>query len=173
VAGTTYRGRESLEGETKAAAVTSRTVPITYLPRDPRIHCVGSPRQRLQSHQDATGAIAVVLPLGCLVGLGVVELCARRELRLARLGETVLGRVIEKGMHKEGARKVCRIRYQIDTPDGSARTGWAAVGPVLWESLHSGSPVTVVYDPDNPGHHRPTFSFRYVRFAPCGSSLGE
>lgn len=137
---------------------------MTYLPRDPTVHCLGSAVQRLQSHERAANLIAVALSLVFAFLLAFVEIGARRELRLARVGEITEGRVVEKTVSKRKNSTTYWVRYRLDTPDRAGRTGWVAIGPVLWENLHYGSIITVLYDPDHPGRHRPSFGFRYVQF---------
>ena len=137
---------------------------MTYLPRDPNVHCLGSAEPRLQSHYQTANGTAVTLLLVFALLLTVVEIGARQELRLARLGEVTMGQIIEKTTSKGKNSTTYWVRYRLDTPDRTGRTGWVKIGPLLWEYLHYGTPIAVLYDPDHPGRHRPSFGFRYVQF---------
>ncbi|HTU92314.1 MAG TPA: hypothetical protein VMF69_19690 [Gemmataceae bacterium] len=137
---------------------------MTYLPRDPNVHSLGSAQPLLQSHYQAANVIAWTLSLVFAFLLLFVEIRARRELRLACIGEVTEGRIIEKTMSTGKNRTTYWVRYRLDTPDQQRRTGWVWIGPLLWESLHYGALIAVLYDPEHPGRHRPSFGFRYVHF---------
>lgn len=138
---------------------------MTYLPRHPKIHCLGLAEQRLASHYRTANIYAAGLAIvfSCLF-LGV-EFSLRQQLRLARIGETAEGQIIEKRYSTGRNRTTYRLRYVFDAPDGT-RSGWQTVGGKLWACLSEGAAVTVLYDPDNPDRHRPSFGFRLVQFLP-------
>lgn len=138
---------------------------MTYLPRNPDINCLGAADERLRIHNQTVNTIAVVLALGFAFLLGWVEINARRELRLARLGELAEGRVIERTVNKRRNRIVYWLRYQFDAPDGVGRIGWISVAQPLWEHLSLGTSLAVLHDPDDLDRHRPSFGFRFVEFA--------
>jgi hypothetical protein len=142
---------------------------ITYLPRRPEIHCLGPADQRLESHNRTANILALILALGFAFLLLWIEFNLRRELRLASIGEPVEGRIIEKTCNKGRNRTIYWVRYLFDGPDGR-RSGWLSVGESLWGYLYQGTAVTVVFDPDHPDRHRPSFGFRLVNFLP---RLGE
>jgi len=134
------------------------------LSRDPQIHCLGPAGPRLETHNRTANFLALALAIGFALMLAYVELSARWELRLARLGERTEGRIIERTSNAGKNRTTYSVRYLIDTPQRMGMTGWVTVGRSLWEQLHSGTIVSVLYDPDHPGRHRPSFGFRYVEF---------
>lgn len=138
---------------------------MTYLPRHPKIHCLGLADQRLASHYRTANiyAAALAVVFSCLF-LGV-EFSLRRELRLASIGELVEGRIVGKKCTTGRNRTTYRLRYAFDGPDGT-RWGWQTVGGTLYVSLFEGTPITVLYDPDHPSRHRPSFGFRLVQFLP-------
>jgi hypothetical protein len=119
----------------------------------------------LESHNRTANALAITLAVGFCLLLLWVEFNLRRELRLASIGVPVEGRIIEKSRDKERNRTICRIRYLFNAPDGM-RSGELRVGEFLWGHLCHGTPITVLYDPDHPNRHCPSFGFRLVQFLP-------
>jgi hypothetical protein len=136
---------------------------VTYLPRHPEIHCFGPAQERLEDHNRTINTIALSLAIGFSLLLFWVEYSLRWELRLGRNGETTVGRIIARTSEKGRNRTIYRVQYQFDAPD-APRLGCATVGESLWGHLHFGTPITVLYDPDHPGRHRPSFGFRLVQF---------
>jgi hypothetical protein len=137
---------------------------VTYLPSNPKIHRLGSAEERLLSQNLTCNVLALILALLFAFLLAYVEIRARRELRLARGGEVTEGRIIEKTNNEFMGRRSYRVRYRLDTPDGVRRIGSVTTGRMLWEWLRIGSVITVLYDPDNPRNHCPTFGLRFVQF---------
>jgi hypothetical protein len=137
---------------------------VTYLPRDPTIHCLGPAEQRLRLHIHSTITTAAILALVLAGGLGWIEWSTRRELHLARVGEAAEGRVVERMTSRARNRTIYRARYQFETPAGMRWAGWVSASRPLWEHLLPGTVVTVLYDREHPGRHCPTFAFRYVEF---------
>jgi hypothetical protein len=135
------------------------------LPRHPEIHCLGPADQRLESHNSTANTLALTLAVSFLLLLLWVEFNLRRELRLASIGEPVEGRIVERTSDKGRNRTVYSVRYLFNAPDGT-RSGWLTVGESLWGHLYHGATITVVYDPDHPDRHRPSFGFRFVQFLP-------
>lgn len=136
---------------------------MTYLPGHPEIHCLGPADQRLESHNRTANILALSLAIGFSLSLFCLEFNLRRELSLASIGEPTEGRVIEKTTDKRRNRTIRRVRYVFDAPDGM-RTGWQTVSESLWGCLLNGAAITVLYDPDHPGRHRPSFGFGLVQF---------
>jgi hypothetical protein len=138
---------------------------VTYLPRHPEIHCLGLADQRLEIHNHTANTLAATLAVGFSLLLLWVEFSLRRELRLASIGETVEGRIVEKTSEKGRNRTVYSVRYLFNAPDGT-RSGWLMVGESLWGHLYHGTTITVLCDPDHPERHRPSFGFDFVQFLP-------
>jgi len=138
---------------------------VTYLPPHPEIHCLGPADLRLENHNRTANTLAITLAVGFSLLLLWVEFNLRRELRLASIDEPVEGRIIERTFDKERNRTVYTVRYLFKAPDG-LRSGSLTVGESLWGHLHHGAAVTIVYDPDHPDRHRPSFGFRFVQFLP-------
>lgn len=136
---------------------------MTYLPRQPKIHCLGPADERLASHYRTANTIAVTMAVTLSVLLFWLEFNLRRQLRLARIGETAEGQVLDKRRNEGRNRTTYSVRYLFDAPDGQ-RSGWQTVGGVLWGCLQIGTAITVLYDPDHPDQHRPSFGFHLVQF---------
>src|SRR5262245_24885900 len=133
---------------------------VTYLPRDPAIHCLGPADQRLQLHNRSTITTAVILALVLAGVLGWIEWSTRRELHLARVGEGTEGQIVGRTTSQSRNRTIYRARYQFETPAGMREMGWVSVSYSLWQYLLPGTVVTVLYDPDHPDRHCPSFGFR-------------
>jgi hypothetical protein len=136
---------------------------VTYLPSHPEIHCLGAANKRLESHYRTTNIIALMLAISFSLLFLWVEFNLRRELRLARIGELAEGQIIEKRSYRTRNRMIYEVRYLFDAPDGQ-RSDWQTVGGYVWCYLHPGTAVTVLYDPDHPRRHRPSFGFGLVQF---------
>lgn len=136
---------------------------MTYLPHHPQIYCVGDAQERLASNDRTGNAIALALALGFSLLLLGGEFCLRRELRLAKCGELAEGRIIERKSEKGRNGMTHQIRYLFEAPDGT-HSGWQTVSGSLWGNLLNGTPITVLYDPDHPSRHRPSFGFHLVQF---------
>jgi hypothetical protein len=150
--------------QTYDSCIHGRSCTVTYLPSNPKIHCLGPAAPRLETHNHTANLVALVLALGFAFMLAWVELSARGELRLARFGERTEGRIVERASSKGKNRTTYSVRYLIDTPQRTGLTGWVTVTQPLWERLHAGAIVSVLYDPDHPRRHRPSFGFHYVQF---------
>jgi hypothetical protein len=171
-----FNGTDSVNGETypmcnfkpshKGDKCDGAYCLVTYLPRDPAVHCLGPADQRLQLHVRSTLISAAMLALVLAGVLGWVEWSVRRELSLAQVGQATDGRIVERMTSRGRNRTIYRARYQFETPAGMRRTGWASASYSLWQYLLPGTPVTVLYDPDHPGRHCPAFAFRYVQILP-------
>jgi hypothetical protein len=142
-----------------------RSCLVTYLPSHPETHCFGDARQRLEGHNRTANSYALMLAVGCSILFLWVEFKLRQELRLASIGEVAEGQIIEKRSYNSRKRRIYQVRYLFDAPDGQ-RSGWQTVGECLWGYLHSGTAITVLYDPDHPGRHRPSFGLGLVQFLP-------
>ena len=174
--GLSYIGTDSINGDTyvmcnfkpshKGDKCDGASCTVTYLPRNPAIHCLGPADQRLQLHVRSTlfSAALCAVFLACM--LGWVEWSVRRQLRLARVGKATEGRIIERRMTHPKNQTVYRASYQFETPAGMRRTGWVSVSRPLWEHLLPGTVVMVLYDPDHPDRHCPLFGFCYVELVP-------
>jgi hypothetical protein len=138
---------------------------VTYLPSHPEIHCLGHAKQRLESHNRTANLFALTLAVVFSFLFLWIEFNLHRELRLASIGELAEGQIIERRSDRGRRRTVYRVRYWFDAPDGQ-RSGWQTVGEYLWGYLHPGTAVTVLYDPDHPGRHRPSFGLGLVQFLP-------
>lgn len=138
---------------------------MTYLPRHPEINCLGPADQSLANHYRTANIYAAMIAVvfSCLF-LGV-EFSLRRELSLARIGELTEGQIIGKKSTTGRNRTTYQLRYLFDAPDGT-RSGWQTVGSHLWVCLSEGAPITVLFDPEHPDRHRPSFGFRFVQFLP-------
>jgi hypothetical protein len=93
------------------------------------------------------------------------EFNLRRELRLATIGEVAEGQIIQKRSYRSRNRMIYQVRYLFDAPDGQ-RSGWQTVSGFLWSYLPQGAAVTVLYDPDHPRRHRPSFGLALVQLLP-------
>lgn len=138
---------------------------MTYLPNHPQTHCFGDARQRLEMHNRTANIFALMLAVVFSFLFLWVEFNLRRELRLASIGELAEGQIIEKRKYRTRNRMIYQVRYLFDAPDGQL-SGWQTVGRYLWSYLPQGAAVTVLYDPDHPRRHRPSFGFDLVRFLP-------
>jgi hypothetical protein len=136
---------------------------VTYLPLHPEIHCLGPADQRLASHNRTANTLALTLAIVFICLLVAVEFNLRREMRLANVGELAEGRIIEKTSNKGRNHTIYWVRYLFDAPD-TTRSGWVTVSASLWGNLLNGTAITVLYDPDHPSRHRPSFGFRLVQF---------
>lgn len=136
---------------------------MTYLPRHPEIHCLGRADESLASHNRNANTIALTMAVTFALLLFWVEFMLRRELRLARIGETTEGQILDKKRNEGRNRTTYSVRYLFDAPDGQ-RSGWQTVGGILWGYLQPGTAITVLYDPDHPERHRPSFGFSLVQF---------
>jgi hypothetical protein len=143
--------------------------PVTYLPSRPETHCLGRPEPILRAHNQGwlCGAAVVAALLG--IGLTCLEWSLRRELRLARQGEAVVGRVLDLGKvrMKNGMRYW--VSYAFLAPDGP-RNGTHDVPGAAWLSLAPGAELAVLYDPERPRRHRPLVALTRVRFRPPGGA---
>jgi hypothetical protein len=174
--GRSHSGRDTVNAETyqmcnikpshKDNKCDGASCTVTYLPRDPAIHCLGSADQRLHMHIHSTILSTAIIALVLAGALGWIEWSTRRELHLARVGETTEGRIVERVTSQGRNRTIYRARYQFETPAGMRWMGWVSVSYSLWQYLLPGTAVTVLYDPDHPGRHCPAFGFRYVSFWP-------
>jgi hypothetical protein len=138
---------------------------VTYLPSHPETHCWGDARQRLEMHNRTANLYALMLAVVFSFLFLWFEFNLRLELRLARIGELAEGQIIERRSNKGRNRTIYWVRYWFDAPDGQ-RAGWQTVSEYLWGYLHPGTPITILYDPDHPGRHRPSFGLGLVRFLP-------
>ncbi len=176
VDGRSFHGTDSINGEIyplcdfkpsqKNGKCDGASCLVTYLPRDPAIHCLGPADQRLQLHTRSTLLSAGMIALVLAGILGWVEWSVRRELSLARVGKAIDGRIVERMTKLARNRTYYRARYQFETPAGMRWMGWVSVSRSLWDYLLPGTPVTVLYDPDHPVRHCPAFGFRFVEFLP-------
>jgi hypothetical protein len=176
VDGRSYNGTDTINGETypmcnlkpshKDNKCDGASCLVTYLPRDPAIHCLGPAEQRLQLHIRSTITTAAMIALVLAGVLGWIEWSTRRELSLARVGEVTEGQILERMTSQGRNRTVYRARYQYETPAGLRQMGWVSVSYSLWQYLLPGTVVKVLFDPDQPGRHCPSFGFRYVEFLP-------
>jgi hypothetical protein len=142
-----------------------RSCLVTYLLSHPEIHCFGDAHQRLEMHNRKANIFAPMLAVGFSILFLWVEFNLRRELRLAAIGELAEGQIIEKRSYNSRKRRIYQVRYLFDAPDGQ-RSGWQTVGEYLWGYLHPGTAVTVLYDLEHPGRHRPSFGLDLVQFLP-------
>lgn len=139
--------------------------PVTYLPSRPETHCLGRPEPLLRAHNRGWVIGAAVVAAALALAAGCLEWGMRRELRLARHGEAVVGRVLDLGKvrMKNGLR--CWVSYAFLAPDGP-RNGTEDVPGGAWASLESGGEIAVLYDPERPRRHRPLLALTHVRFLP-------
>lgn len=138
---------------------------MTYLPRHPEINCLGPADQSLASHYRTSNIYAAMLAVVFSCLFLWVEFSLRRELSLARIGETAEGQIIGKKCTTGRNRTTYRVRYLFEAPDGT-RSGWQTVGSHLWACLSEGAAITVLFDPDHLDRHRPSFGLRFVQFLP-------
>ena len=138
---------------------------MTYLPTHPETHCLADARQRLEMHNRTANIFAVMLAVVFSLLFLWFEFNLRRELRLASIGELAEGQILERRSNRGRNRTIYWVRYLFDAPDGP-RSGWQTVGEYLWRYLHPGTAVTLLYDPDHPSRHRPSFGLGLVQFLP-------
>jgi hypothetical protein len=138
---------------------------VTYLPSRPETHCLGRPEPILRDHNRGwlTGAAVVAALLG--IASACLEWSLRRELRLARHGEGVVGRVLACGKTRMKNSLSYWVSYVFAAPDG-LRNSTAEVPGDVWCSLVPGTELAVLYDPERPRHHRPLLALTRVRFLP-------
>jgi hypothetical protein len=166
VEGRSYRGEEEVSREVYLASVQGDSCAVTYLPGRPQAHCLGSAAQRLRSHDRATILCALLSALALGGCFGWVAFAAKRELQLARLGEAAEGRILQRDTTASRNRITCWVIYTFEVPGAFATTGRACVSRALWDYLQPHTPVTILYDPEHPRRHRPSFAFRFVAFLP-------
>jgi hypothetical protein len=138
---------------------------VTYLPSRPETHCLGYPEPILRGLNQ--GWVAGAAVVAALLGLGFtgLEWSLRRELRLARHGEAVVGRVLDRGKVRMKNSMSYWVSYVFAAPDGP-RNGTADVPGHAWLSLTPGAELVVLYDPERPNRHRPLLALTRVRFLP-------
>jgi hypothetical protein len=173
VEGRSYGGEEEVSREVYQASVRGDSCAVTYLPSRPQVHCLGSAGQRLQAHDRATLLCALLSALALGGCFGGVEFAAKRELQLARLGEAAEGRVLRRDTTASRDRITYWVIYTFEVPGALATTGRVRVSRALWDSLQPLTPVTILYDPEHPRRHHPSFAFRLVAFLPEEAGGGD
>jgi hypothetical protein len=164
--GQVYHGDDQVSEPFYAALAEGSPLKVTYLPTDPQTHCLGRAEQWLQARNNGTIATAAFVGLTLGSAWAFVVFRLRRELRLARLGQAVVGLVISSGSSRGKGGPTYWTRYQCASPLGYLAEGWNYVPHVVWQRLPPGTPVTILCDPDHPRRHRPLYAFGNVRFLP-------
>jgi hypothetical protein len=164
--GQVFNGDEEVSESVYAALAEDSPVNVTYLPSNPQTHCLGPAEPRLQARNNRTIATAAFVGLVLGSAWAFVVFRLRRELRLARLGQPVVGLVISCGSSRGKGGPTYWTRYQCASPSGHLADGWNYVPHVVWQRLPPGTPVTILCDPDHPRRHRPLYAFGNVRFLP-------
>lgn len=144
-----YRGDAQAPGRWAPRFQTGSAVPVRYLASSPEIsQAEGLPRRRFPA-----GLIPVVTAL-CLAGSWAVFWLLRRERELLSHGRAVLAHVVDEksGSPRPGpaATKLAgknRICVQFRLLSGSAHQVALAYAK---ETPAPGSPVVILYAPDNP-----------------------
>jgi hypothetical protein len=164
-AGRTYSVKTQVSPDLFDSLAEGGACPVTYLPSRPYTHCLGRPEPILRGHNRGwlTGAGVVAAALG--LAFACLEWGLRRELRLARQGEAVVGRVLDRGTVRMKNGLSYWVSYAFAAADGP-RSGTADVPGGAWLSLAPGAELAVLYDPERPRHHRPLLALTRVRFPP-------
>jgi hypothetical protein len=163
--GRSYSFKTDVSREMYDSLAEGGSCPVTYLPSRPQTHCLGRPEPILHGLNRGwvIGAAVVAAALG--VGFACLEWSLRRELRLARHGEAVVGRVLDLGKVRMKNCMRYWVSYAFLAPDGP-RSGTDDVPGGAWLSLAPGAELPVLFDPARPRHHRPLFALTRVRFFP-------
>lgn len=170
--GKTYRDTVTVSPDWYARYAPGDPVPVTFLPLAPATHCLGRPEPQLENQNRQVLLVAALLALALGAWLVCSELSARRQLHLARVGEAVVGRVCGKEKQRSRNSTSYWIQYQFHSPVHEWARGWVSVSLSAWNSLAQGTPVTILYDPDHPGRHRPVLALSDVLFASAPDGAG-
>ncbi len=142
VAGKTYQGDEAVHGSDWKAMWEGQRVTVVFVPSEPGT-------SRLAEFADSGGVPFFAAPLMTLVFFAVAVVLAVlvfRERRLLEDGRPAAGVVTRVGGRTDKGRY---IYYEFATLGGSRAKG--RFGPVRGKAVPAiGSPVTVLYEPDNP-----------------------
>jgi hypothetical protein len=162
-------GHYDASPEEHANAWIGMTLPVTYLPSDPRIHRrgVANGQAVLASCRKWGGFL-----LKGLLLLGAPFLAIERrfqpQLYLARAGLAVTGTVITRlplGRRRQPA--AYRLAYRFPMPNGQTQTGCARVKREAAERLLPGDPLAILYEPGHPERSLPEAALSAVQIRPA------
>jgi hypothetical protein len=161
--GRSYSFKTQVSRETYDALAEGGACAVTYLSTRPETHCLGRPEPILRGHNRGwvIGAAVVAALLG--LAFACVEWSLRRERWLARHGEAVVGRALDRGKVRMKNGMSYWVSYAFAAPDGPCN-GTADVPGEAWLSLAPGAELAVLYDPARPWRHRPLLALTRVRF---------
>jgi hypothetical protein len=97
-----------------------------------------------------------------------LEFVLRAELRLARHGEAAVGLVVEHGTTRYKNHITYWVRYEFTSPISRRAQGRHNVPGFIWNLVPPGTPVTILFDPNDPRRHRPLYAFQHVRLLDPG-----
>ena len=114
---------------------------------------------------DHQRSLTIGFALGALLAFVIwffVDNPLRRELRLARRGETVLGNIVSLGKGR-GRRPVVIVVYRFRTSAGAEVPGECRL-PRRFpaETLVVGAEIEILYDPKNQANNKPRLGLEYV-----------
>jgi hypothetical protein len=135
---------------------------VTYLPDRPDVSYPGNPGPPLGRHNETTVVFATMAVVGLAIWLTCVVYVLRRERFLVREGESVVGRVTDRGQQRRKQRTVYYVYHEFQSPAEQTVTSWHYVPQSLYETLQPGQRITVLYDPANPKRHLPLYAFKYA-----------
>lgn len=143
---------------------TGNWLKVTYLPTAPQVHFLGILDGPMLAQQlVALGLLAVVGLIYTGTPLLLLEKGLRRQLRLARYGSAATGVIVGcRSVTLRGRLLGYRVGYEFATPPGQRLQGNAFVRPQSGEPTLVGFPITLLYDPANPLHHRPLNTLQFV-----------
>jgi hypothetical protein len=166
VDGKVYQGEDEANWSEYLAAAKGRPCAVTYLPEHPETHCLGPAGQRLQRWDDGYLLFALLSAVGLGGVLAWKEFALRRELRLARWGEAVVGHVTDRGSSRTRNGGRYWAGYRFASPVDDRASGRSYVSSSVWSYLRPPLPVTVLFDPERPRCSRLLCAFRNVQFLP-------
>ncbi len=170
VQGQAYSGNATLERRQWSGLQAGSPTSVRYLPADPQ-------QNWIVGHEPAGIPVWLsgVAPVSLLIAPVVIGLTLRKERALLADGRAALGRVTRlKRIHGQhlggrglrygytpGQRSGYRVYYEFNDLSGARRTGRANVGSFV---APEGSPLVVVYNPDEPQRSAP-YPLHCVRIA--------
>jgi len=139
---------------------------VTYLPRDPSIHRIGrvDETRAEEPWREALLAAAIVAAALAIAAAGV-ELWLRRQRALARDGAAAVATVT--GVTPVRGRRPPRfqVAYRFQPPSAPPLESRTVLCGAAAGKLQAGDPLTVLYDPHEPGRHALQMGLTAVRFA--------
>jgi hypothetical protein len=164
-AGRSYSNSADVSSNEYAAFTRGERCPVVYLEDKPNISYPGRPGPVLDRQNTTTVVMALFAAVAFAIWLGCVEFFVRRELWLAREGETAVGRIIERGTTQQRRQTLYWARHEYTSPSQQICSSWHYIPQLIWENLHPGLRVTLLFDPANPARHMPLYAFKYAYIA--------